>query len=429
MTVFSSRRTATILSVWLAAGVPATAQTGQPDPSLGTQTAATSTTADGLLPEPPIIGRSIEFVTRLVRSGGGDGEKSGFYPELGNMVSGSGWISLGPGYRRWLRGDRVLIDGSAAVSWRTYKMAQGRIELTNLARSRLAVGSQVRWQDYTQVTYFGEGPDSLEANRSEYRVTSGNVIGYATLRATPWLSINGTVGWLTRPHVDSPTGSFKRGNPFTREVFPEDPVFAREQQPNYLHGEAAIIADTRDHHSYPTEGGLYRAAWARYSDRDLDTFTFQRYEAEAAQFVPLANGRLVFAVHGWVVATDSAATQTVPFYLQPGLGGSRTLRSYSSYRFHDRHLASVNAESRIALFAHVDAAVFFDAGNVAARFDDLNLDRTSYGVGLRLHSRTSTFGRLDIANGAEGWKVLVRLSDPFRFGRLSRRTAAIPFAP
>ena len=86
--------------------------------------------------------------------------------------------------------DRMLVDASAALSWRMYKMAQARVELPTLARSRLTVGAQVRWQDLTQVSYFGNGPDSLETNRSEYRLESANVIGYVVGKPANWLSIN-----------------------------------------------------------------------------------------------------------------------------------------------------------------------------------------------------------------------------------------------
>ena len=88
-----------------------------------------------------------------------------------------------------------------------------------------------------------------------------------------------------------------------------------------------------------------------------------------------------------------------------------------------------NAESRWPLFSHVDAAAFFDAGNVAARVGDLNLDKTSYGAGLRVHSRASTLARLDVAHGREGWLVVFRLSDPFQFARHSLRTTSVPFVP
>lgn len=106
-----------------------------------------------------------------------------------------------------------------------------------------------------------------------------------------------------------------------------------------------------------------------------------------------------------------------------------TLRGYRDYRFHDRNLLLASAESRWALFRDVDAAAFFDAGNVSARAGGLNLRKTSWGGGLRVHSRTSTLARLDIGHSREGWQAFFKLEDPFRLNRLSRRTADVPFVP
>jgi hypothetical protein len=308
-------------------------------------------------------------------------------------------------------------------------MAQARIELGNLARSRVAIGTQVRWQDLTQVTYFGEGPESLEADRSEYRLQSTNVVGYATLRPVQWLSMTGRVGWISRSSISSPAGSFKRGNPATQEVFPADPVFALPQQPSYAYRELLATADTRDRRGRPTRGGVYRAAWIGYSDQDSGPFSFTRSEVEGAHFVPVAGARVVLALHGWFVASKTSDGKAVPFYLLPSLGGNNTLRGYSDYRFHDRHLLLANVEARLALFTHVDAALFVDAGNVAPRVGDLNLDKTGAGVGLRVHTREATFARFDVAHGDEGWRFVFRMNDPLRLSRIARRTAALPFVP
>jgi outer membrane protein assembly factor BamA len=211
-------------------------------------------------------------------------------------------------------------------------------------------------------------------------------------------------------------------------MFPQDPGIA--QPVSFIHGDVSIAADTRDHPGHPTAGGLYRAAFAAYSDRDLSQFSFRRYEAEAAQFIPVAGPRWVLAAHGWGVFSDTRAGDSVPFYMLPSLGGSDTLRGYYDYRFHDRNLLVANLESRFALLRNVDAAVFFDAGNVAARAGDLNLDKTSYGAGLRLHARATTIGRLDVGRSRdEGWRVFLKLDDPLRLKRLLRRTATIPFVP
>jgi hypothetical protein len=308
-------------------------------------------------------------------------------------------------------------------------MAQARFELPRLARSRLALGTHVRWQDLTQVTFFGDGSESLEANRSEYRLKSTNIAAYATVRPVQWLAIDGDVGWLDRPSILEPAGSFQRGNPATQDVFSSDPVFAMAVQPSYGYRHASVTVDMRDHRSHPTTGGLYRVALTGFTDQDNGTFSVRRSEAEAVHFIPVSRSRVVLALHGWIAASHTADGASVPFYLQPSLGGHNTLRGYSDYRFHDRNLLAVNVEARLALFTHLDAALFADAGNVAWRVSDLDLDKRSYGIGWRMHSRQSTFARFDIAHGAEGWRFFFRLSDPLHLSRLTRRTAPAPFVP
>jgi hypothetical protein len=384
----------------------------------------------GLLEEPRQLTKGLDFAGRRLNTGDdASGTKTGFYPELGNMVTGAGWISAGLGYRHFLFDDRLLVEASTAISWRAYKMAQARIELTRLARGRVAIGTQVRWQDLTQITYFGQGADSRQLNRSEYRLESLNHVGYITVRPREWLALNGRVGWLSGPHLRRPAGTFLRDNPPTDQVFPNDQVFQLPEQPDYVYGESGVTVDTRDEPGYPTRGGFYRAVWTRYSDRDAGRFSFQRYQGEAAHFIPLADRNVVLALHGWVVGTTTADDQQVPFYLLPSLGGANTLRGFSDYRFHDRDLAVVNAETRVAIFEHIDGAAFFDAGSVAARFGDLDLGRTSYGMGLRVHGDEATYARLDIARSVEGWRIVFRLNDPFGYSRLRKRTAQAPFAP
>lgn len=373
----------------------------------------------GFIAEPDVIQRAVIFGDRHF----GNGEvTNGLYLDLWNMVPGAGWITVGPGYRHWYSRDRVFVDASTAISWRGYKTAQARVELPKLARSRLMLGAQARWQDFTQVSFFGEGPDSLESNVSEYRLESGNLVGYATLRPVSWIAVDTRIGWL------EPSVGRRDDGPDPRALFPGNVVFALSDQPTFVHSEAAITADTRDFPGHSTRGGLLRAAAAHYSDRDSDVFSFTRYEAEAAGFIPLAGSRVVIAAHGWLAASDTGEAQSVPFYLQPSLGGHNSLRGYDDYRFHDRNALLISAEARIAMMTHVDAAVFVDAGNVASRIGLLDLGKRSYGAGLRLHSRRQTYARLDVARGDEGWRLIFRLSDPFSLSRIWRRTAAVPFA-
>jgi len=401
----------------------------RPEPDVAPSPAtARDNSHDGLFAEPRVLN---DAITRAFNRFGDTGSpNNGFYLELSNMITGSGWLSIGPGYRRSIAGGAGFVDMSAAVSWRAYNMMQGRLEFPDLADKHLAIGSQVMWQDQTQINYFGIGSSSSESDKSQYRMQSIDSVAYLAIKPVPSLSFGGEYGFLRRPDVMVPGGTFKLLLPPTEEAFPGDPGVSDAFQPNYLHGELSITSDTRDHRSRPTSGGVYRAAWTDFVDQSSssDTFNFRQLEAEGAQFIPMMDN-WVIALHGWVVTSDVPHGHDVPFYLLPSLGGQNSLRSYSDYRFHDRALALVNAESRWTLFAHMDAAAFIDAGNVAPEFRDLNLNKTSYGGGLRFHTEKATFARVDAAYGAEGWRVIFRTSDPLRLSRLTRRVAAVPFVP
>jgi outer membrane protein assembly factor BamA len=383
----------------------------------------------GLLSEPDFITKAIDRADRELNEDAGP--KDGFFPELGNMITGSGWISAGPGYRHHLFDGQAVVTVSAAVSWNFYKMAQGRFELPHLANDHLTLGSQVIYQDLLQVNYFGLGNDSLESNRSGYRLDETDVIGDAIVRTTPWLSVSGRFGWVHQAELSTMTG-WSVTYPNTLSVFTDATAPGLSQQPAFLHGDVSVAADTRNHPGHPTSGGLYRVTAAGYADRTYGMYSFRRYEAEGAQFVPLAGDSWVLALHAWEVFSDTSSGNTVPFYLLPSLGGKNTLRGYLDYRFHDRDMQVFNAESRWGLFTHLDLAVFADAGKVAPVASDLDLThlKTSYGVGFRLHNRTSTVARLDIGHSAEGWRFVFKVNDPFRRSTLSGgRSEVIPFVP
>lgn len=362
----------------------------------------------GFIAEPDPITRVALFADRHL--GKGD-LNNGFYVEQGKMIPGAGWLSLGPGYRQWFGRDTMLVDASASYSVNKYKSAQARMVLPKFAKSRLALGTQVRWVDFGAIDYFGVGPDTHRKELSQFGISATHVVGHATLRPTRWFDIDAEIGLLQPDLKDSA---------LSRDVPGSD-------QPMFMPAQLSMTVDTRNFREHPTRGLLLRASGAHYDDRDTGAFTHRRYEGEFAGFVSMFGERVVLALHGLVVNTPRDGT--VPFYLLPSLGGANSLRSFADYRFHDRNMAVANAELRLAMMTHVDLAFFTDAGNVAPRIQDLNLDKRSYGAGLRLHTRRQTFARVDVANGAEGWRFLFRLTDPLAFSRLERRASVVPSVP
>jgi outer membrane protein assembly factor BamA len=380
------------------------------------------------LPEPHVLTKLISRVER--RREDGDGRRpAGFYPEFGHMVTGAGWISVGPGYRAYLFDRRAMAEVSGAVSWRGYKSAQGTLEFPGIGDRRVDLGVKAFWQDFTQNRFYGVGQDTVERDASDYRVHAVDVVGYGTWRASKKISVLGSVGMMNRPGISSSTGPFDRDEPDTTQSFPDAPAAGLTEQPRYVHVGATLLSDTRDAPGHPSRGRLYRASWATHQDVTGGAYTFNRYDLETVRFLPVAGGRGVLVLHWWGSFTDTSGSHEVPFYLMPALGGNNTLRGYADYRFHDRHMMVGNVESRWALMPHVDAALFFDAGNVGARVKDLDFDRTSWGFGFRVHSLRSTLARIDVGKSQEGWRFLFKLNDALRLGRLSRRMEVVPFAP
>jgi hypothetical protein len=385
--------------------------------------------APGLAQEPEIFSKAAEYAGDKLTPSPGMPKHDGLYPEFGYMVTGSGWISAGPGYHHKFLDNRALFDTSAAISWRTYKIAQARVEFHAVGEDTLIIGAQGFYQDATQIHFFGLGRDSLKSDKGAYRLHDFDTVGWVRYNLKP-VVISGTIGWMDSPTISSPSGPFKSGYEDARTLFGDAGAPGLLTPVSFLHANADAAVDTRDQALHGTHGGMYRVGMSTYSDRDRGQFSFQTYEAEGVQYVPLIPSRnWVLALHGWLVGTDTSQGNSLPVYLMPALGGHDTLRGYVDYRFHDRSLLLASAESRWAIWEHLDLALFLDAGNVAPRVGDLNLSKTSVGVGVRVHSHTATLGRLDLAHSKEGWRVLFKMDDPFALSRLSRRTATVPFVP
>jgi hypothetical protein len=353
----------------------------------------------GLLSEPLFFERTLVFVDRHM--GNGD-SRSGIVYDYRGIPSGSG-VAGGMGYRWWANNDRRVTDGTITFSSGGDRVVSGRVEWPSLMNRRLIAGSQVRLQQFRNLAVYDAATPSPA--KETYDLNTFDAVGYATLRLQRWMSVDASLGWLAEPDVSL--------GPAIEDV---------------AHTGLSFAVDTRDLPGHPLRGGLYRVSRADYFGRN-DSTRFTRYEAEAAHFVPVADGRVVLGARGWIASTASESG-VLPFYFLPSLGGDNSLRGFTNFRFRDRALLLVNAEARLALLRHLDAAVFVDAGSVAARTRALGLDERSYGFGFRIHSRRDTFGRLDIAHSREGWRAVLKVGDalnPWR--RTTQRAAVVPFEP
>jgi len=229
------------------------------------------------------------------------------------------------------------------------------------------------------------------------------------VRVRPWLAFSGGVDHLT-PRIRPGDGA----RPID-SVFIGSEVPGLAGQSDFIRYEALADLNYRQPLGNPRRGGKYAALFQRFDDRDGNRNTFQRYELDLQQYIPILKERRVLALHALASVSDTDEGQSVPFYLQRTLGGPDDLRGFRRFRFRDQHVLLLQAEYRWEIFTAVDGAIFYDTGKVASRREDLDLRNleSDYGIGFRFGTSNGVFLRVDGAFGSSAGKHFI-----LRFGNV-----------
>jgi hypothetical protein len=288
-------------------------------------------------------------------------------------------------------------------------MLETRLRLPRLADERVLVDLHAQRYDFPEEPFFGLGPQSLRSDEVTYGYASSVFGGNATYAPFRWFSASAGADYLT-PRIST----FDREDDITLR-FDDVAAPGLVEQPDYIRYEAIADLNFREPRGNPRQGGRYALAWQRYDDREGGRYSFQRVEADLQQYVPLLRDRRILAFRAFASMSDADEGARVPFYLQRTLGGPDDLRGFRRFRFRDRHALLLQAEYRWEIFTAVDGAIFYDAGKVASRLEDLNLRdlESDYGIGFRFGTRNGVFLRVEGAFGSSGGKHFI-----FRFGNV-----------
>ncbi|NOT25360.1 MAG: BamA/TamA family outer membrane protein [Acidobacteria bacterium] len=333
----------------------------------------------------------------------------GFYPKIGNITAGSGF-ALGPGYRHaGILGERADFSTFAAVSLQRYWMIDARLTFPALADGRVFADVHGRLFDFPSEDFFGVGPESRREDETTYTLHSSQVGAVGGVRPASWLTLGTSVDYLT-PSISAGRDGQTIGDLFTAAQAP-----GLDIQPDFVKLELSADVNTREPRGNPRRGGQYKIAYERYNDLDLDSFSFNRVNLDLQHYIPLLRDRRVLALHAVVSTSNADAGQTVPFYYQRTLGGPDDLRGFRRFRFRDDHTLLLQAEYRWEIFTAMDGAIFYDAGKVASRREDLDLEdlEHDYGIGFRFGTRNGVFLRVEGAFGSNGGKHFI-----MRFGHV-----------
>ena len=335
---------------------------------------------------------------------------NGFFVGWGYTYRPTGaGFALGGGFRHDLFDRQARVVFEAGQSFRNYNMVRGDFSLPRLARGKLEVGVEGIYRHQPQDDYFGPGPDSSDADRVNYLYKDNEFNGRAVVTLRPWFNFGTRVGRIA-PDIDSGTDS---AIPSIEALFDDADAPGLSEQPTFLYGEGFAEVDYRDEPGHTRAGGHYTLRLRKYSDRDLDQYSFGGVDLRLRQFVPIFDKKRVFAFQLAVSGTDADSGSRVPFYYQPTLGGGQSLRSERDYRFRDTNMLLMNAEYRWEAFSALDMALFTDWGKVAPKFSDLNFSNLehAYGIGFRVIAAQNVIFRLDIATGgSEGIRYMLKYS-------------------
>ena len=211
------------------------------------------------------------------------------------MPTGAGWITVGPAIGTVLQRSDVhrrlggclmarIQDGAGAD-----RAAPAGEEPPGVGHPGPLAGSDR--------SYFGDGADSLEANRSEYRLESTNIAAYATVRpAHGCRSADGLAGSIGRrwERRRAPSSAAirrrRRCSAAIRFCCSRNPA-SPTGKPRLPSTPATVVAIRR-------LAGLIEPR-SGYTDQDQGAFSFRRSEMEAAHLPRLAREWCSRYTDGW----------------------------------------------------------------------------------------------------------------------------------
>ena len=349
----------------------------------------------------------------------------GLRARIGALVTGSGF-ALGPEYfRDDLANGDVRFRATTQFSVSQYQLYDLELAFPKLADNHAFFELHATHRNYPRMDYYGQGPDSEKTGRSNYRLEDTNFSFASGVRPTRHFRA-GVTGGFTEINIGPGTHQRRISTeqiyaPYARVVNTqfgprlEPGTVGIDRQTDFLQGGVFAQYDYRDIPGGPRSGGNYLARFTYNKDVDLRQHSHRRLELEAQQYIPLFNQRRVIALRARSELTYKNRNQTLPFYMQPTLGGSNDLRGFRPFRFYDDNLLVFNAEYRYEIFAGMDMAIFGDAGKVFHSKRDWNVHNMegAYGIGMRFNARNTVFMRVDAGFSHEGFQVWVKFNNVF----------------
>ena len=353
---------------------------------------------------------------------------------IGTVTPGSG-LAAGAGYKSLdAFKPGVGFEAGAMFSYRLYQqysvaigMLTARSSTVELDTADTRVGSlfndsskkepgsalfvDVRYRDYPQHIYYGEGIASRRSDRADYSLSGVSVEGVweRQFDSSIGLSVRGGVLGL-RVGTGANDSLLNFEERFVPAVIPGGLT-----QPRFVTLGAGLVRDTRQNPAAPEDGTMVGLAFRRFATLGTTDLDFTRLTLEARAYATPKTTRGVLALRALVSTDFTDNGRPTPFYLQQSLGGGDSIRGLPPYRFQDQALYVFSAEYRWRLHRYVEVAPFVDAGNTASALSRLTFQSLKVGPGVAVRVRTDngTIARLEVGTSSEGYRIVVGTGPAF----------------
>ena len=269
---------------------------------------------------------------------------------------------------------------------------------------------ELRWQRSVFFRFFGLGADTPADAESSYTRVRGHLAARRGLN----VGDNWNVGVAVLLDRDVVQDLGVPGLPLARRQFPAVPGMGGST----LFGQAIDVRfDTRERRETSERGFL----------ADLGAGVVEGLTGSPTFLVSHLDVRAILPETGWISAAArfdwrGVSSPRAPFYAQSSLGGAYYLRGFTEDRFIDQNAWTFEMEQRTRVFqTHIYGVTadwridpFIAVGQVYRALDEaLSHPRVAAGAGFRAWVHPNVVGRVDVANGGEGWKVYVEIGYPY----------------
>jgi hypothetical protein len=338
----------------------------------------------------------------------------GLHPTGGIVVPGSGaaggaalnleWNEQAPLYERFTTNLEVRRseNGFWAVGAKLQALLSGLLEEGKSSQFTFST----KHFDLPRLPFYGLGNGSSLASRAFYGLTETEVSANLDVPVPFGLTLSGELDGLW--FAPDPSAVF-------------DTLFNEASAPG-LHAETTYIRPGLSAAwKYPRDDTLYgfstsaKVAYGFFETLGGGPYSFGRLDARWNVGVGLDRDQRFGTVHfaSRLVLSDPHAGNTVPFYLEPTLGGAdihdeNLLRSYRNYRFRERNLVAYEISYERKIVDPFGVRVFAELGKVGRHLGDLGFEslKSSVGVGATFRLGGQSVFEISFAwGGGEGMQT------------------------